>query len=188
MASLFLVLHEEESEGQLEPRERGFDCRLESFDSRLADLIHPNVLSTTHLLGKTMKPLTVVLVRLTTMKIFGSPRRRPFAPCRLGIRCRRRTLSPMGSTMNRAEHWREGVSILDTCGCDLAFDRQSERIDGDMSLAPLDFLACVEAARPARFRRLDALIPSLSSDGCRRRPPSARLGGLRPRARPSRVR
>jgi len=38
-----------------------------SFDSRLARFIHPNVLSTTHLLGKTMKPLTVVSVRLTTV-------------------------------------------------------------------------------------------------------------------------
>ena len=39
-----------------------------SFDSRLARFIHPNVLSTTHLLGKTMNPLTVVSVRSTTVR------------------------------------------------------------------------------------------------------------------------
>ncbi len=38
-----------------------------SFDRRRARLIQPSVLSTTHLLGNTMKPLTVVSVRLTTV-------------------------------------------------------------------------------------------------------------------------
>ena len=38
-----------------------------SFDRRRARLIQPSVLSTTHLLGKTMKPLTVVSLRLTTV-------------------------------------------------------------------------------------------------------------------------
>src|SRR5208283_4912865 len=64
---------------------------------------------------------------------------------------------PWALTMNRAEHGREYVSILDTCGCDLALDWQAECIHRDMSLAALDFLARVEAARPARFRRLDRL-------------------------------
>src|SRR5271165_2744613 len=64
---------------------------------------------------------------------------------------------PWALTMNRAEHGRECVSILDTCGCDLALDWQAECIHRDMSLAALDFLARVEAARPARFRRLDRL-------------------------------
>src|SRR5271165_2577007 len=40
-----------------------------SFDRRRARLIQPRVLSTTHLLGKTMKPLTVVSVRLTTVMV-----------------------------------------------------------------------------------------------------------------------
>ncbi len=38
--------------------------------------------------------------------------------------------------MNRAEYGREGVSILDTCGCDLAFAWQAERIHRDVSSAP----------------------------------------------------
>src|SRR5260221_1720402 len=38
-----------------------------SFDRRRARLIQPSVLSTTHLLGKTMNPLTFVSVRLTTV-------------------------------------------------------------------------------------------------------------------------
>ncbi len=40
-----------------------------SFDRRRARLIQPSVLSTTHLLGNTMKPLTVVSVRLTTVMV-----------------------------------------------------------------------------------------------------------------------
>src|SRR5271165_7164298 len=40
-----------------------------SFDRRRARLIQPRVLSTTHLLGKTMKSLTVVSVRLTTVMV-----------------------------------------------------------------------------------------------------------------------
>jgi hypothetical protein len=43
--------------------------------------------------------------------------------------------------MNRTQQRREAVSILNTGGSDLAFDRQAERIDGDMSFAALDFSA-----------------------------------------------
>ncbi len=68
--------------------------------------------------------------------------------------------------MNRAEHGREGVSILDTRGCDLAFDWQAERIHRDVSLAPIDFLAGVEAPRTARLGRLDRL--AIDDDGGRR--------------------
>jgi hypothetical protein len=39
----------------------------------------------------------------------------------------------------------------------LAFDRQAERIDGDVPLAAFDFLGGVEAARPAGLGRLDRL-------------------------------
>jgi hypothetical protein len=59
--------------------------------------------------------------------------------------------------MHRAKQRREGVAILDAGGGDLTFYRQAERIDGDMSFAALDFLAGVEAARPAGFRCLDGL-------------------------------
>jgi len=38
-----------------------------SFDRRRARLIQPSVLSTTHLFGKTMKPVTCLSVRLTTV-------------------------------------------------------------------------------------------------------------------------
>ena len=40
---------------------------------------------------------------------------------------------------------------------DVAFDRQSEYIDGDMALAALDVLARVETAGTADFGRLDRL-------------------------------
>jgi len=42
--------------------------------------------------------------------------------------------------MHRAEQRREGVTILNAGGGDLTFYRQTERIDGDMPFAALDFL------------------------------------------------
>lgn len=59
--------------------------------------------------------------------------------------------------MNRAEQRREGVSILSTGGGDLAFARQAERIDGDMSFAAFNFLAGFEAAGPPALSCLDRL-------------------------------
>ena|SRR5271154_1796276 len=50
-------------------------------------------------------------------------------------------------TAHRAEHRRESVAILGARRGDLAFDGQAQRIHGDLSFAPLDFLAGVEAAR-----------------------------------------
>jgi hypothetical protein len=52
--------------------------------------------------------------------------------------------------MHGAEPRRAGVAILNAGGGDLTYDRQAHCIDGDMSLAARDFLAGVNAARPAR--------------------------------------
>ena len=68
--------------------------------------------------------------------------------------------------MHRAKQRREGVAILNAGGGDLTFYRQAKRIDGDMSFAALDFLAGVEAARPAGFSCLDGL--AIDNDGRRR--------------------
>jgi hypothetical protein len=53
---------------------------------------------------------------------------------------RRRTVA-----MRRAEPRRAGVAILNAGGGDLTCDRQAHGVDGDLSLAALDFLAGVDA-------------------------------------------
>ncbi len=59
--------------------------------------------------------------------------------------------------MHLAQDGRQRVTVRRVGGRDRAFDRQAERVDGDMALAALDFLGGVEAARPAGLRRLDRL-------------------------------
>jgi hypothetical protein len=150
--------HEEESEGELQPCERGFDCRLEvlgqapgTVDPTQRSFHDPSF-------GQDDEPLD--------LRVGAFDDSDGNSACLIGGSLRLIALitaidegnsHPRALAMNRAEQGREGVSILNAGGGDLAFDRQAERIDGDMSFAALNFLAGVEAARSACFRRLDRL-------------------------------
>jgi hypothetical protein len=54
--------------------------------------------------------------------------------------------------MRRAEQWRQGVAILNACRGDLTFCRQTKRIDGKISFAPIDFLGPRRSRAARRLR------------------------------------
>ena len=56
----------------------------------------------------------------------------------------------------------------------MAFDRQAERIDGDMALAALDFLGGIEAARPPASVVLTDWLSTTTAVGAASRPSASR--------------
>ena len=73
------------------------------------------------------------------------------------------------------QQWREGVAILKIGRRDLAFNRQAQRVDGEMAFAALDLRARVEPARAAGLRALDRLaVDDHSPVGTTSRPSASR--------------
>jgi len=58
---------------------------------------------------------------------------------------------------DRGEHGGRAIAILDIGGVDGQPDQQPDGVDDDMALAPLDLLAGIIAANPARLRRFHGL-------------------------------
>ena len=56
-----------------------------------------------------------------------------------------------------SQHQRRAIAVLHVSGVDHGMNEVALGVGHDVSLAALDLLACVIAARPAAFRRLDAL-------------------------------
>ena len=76
--------------------------------------------------------------------------------------------------MHLAQDGRQRGAILRVGGRDRAFDRQAERVDGDMALAALDLLGGVEAARPAASVVLTDWLSTTTAVGAASRPSASR--------------
>jgi len=81
---------------------------------------------------------------------------------------------PRAFTMHRAEQRREGVTILNAGGGDLTFYRQTERIDGDMSFAALDFLPASKPRGPPASVVLTDWLSTTTAVGAGSRPSASR--------------
>ncbi len=159
--------HKEESKGQLQPCERGFDCRLEIL-RQASRAIDPAQCSFDDPSFRQDDEARDLFVRAFDDRDGNSARleSRPLRLVALIAAIDKGLSHPRAFAMHHAKQRREGVAILDAGGGDLTFYRQAERIDGDMSFAALDFLAGVEATRPAGFRCLDGM--AIDTDGRRR--------------------
>ena len=151
----------------MQPCERGFDCRLE-IHRQASRAIDPPQCSFDDPSFRQDDEARDLFVRAFDDRDGNAARleSRPLRLVALITAIDKGHSHPRAFAMHRAEQRREGVAILNAGGGDLTFYRQAERIDGDMSFAALDFLAGVEAARPAGFRCLDRL--AIDNDGRRR--------------------
>src|SRR5664279_2664394 len=150
--------HEEESQGCLQPCERGFDCRLEVLRQASRAIDPPQCSFDDPSFRQDDEARDLFVGAFDDRD--GNAARLESGPLRLVALIASIDKGhghPRAFAMHRAEQRRKGVAILNAGGGDLTFYRQAERIDDDMAFATLEFLAGVEAARPAGFRRLDGL-------------------------------
>ena len=76
--------------------------------------------------------------------------------------------------MHLAQDGRERVAVLDVGGRDLAFYRQAERIDGDVALAALGFLAASKPRGPPASVVLTDWLSTTTAVGAASRPSASR--------------
>ena len=119
-----------------------------SFDRRLARLIQPSVRSTTQRFGSTIKPFIFVGSLDdgdgNTARLEGGA----LGFITLITPVDEGHFHPRALASTAFEQRRESVAILHVGGRDLAFDGQTDRVDGEMALAALDFLAASKPRGP----------------------------------------